>query len=149
MTAKSSLTAETAVAASGGVYADVVREGARYLAASAIALGVDAGTYLALIRLAGTDYLVAAPIGFLLGLAAIYLLSTRWVFRRRRLSDARVEFAIFASIGVLGLCMNQFVIYAGVERLALSHEIAKLASVGLVFAFNFISRKLLLFTRFA
>ena len=147
MTARSWSTVETA--APGAAYGDALREGLRYLGASAIALAADAGTYLGLIRLARTDYLVAAPVGFLLGLAVIYLLSTKWVFRRRRLSDARVEFAIFASIGVLGLCLNQFVLYAGVERLALSHEIAKLASVGLVFAFNFTSRKLLLFTRFA
>ena len=53
-------------------------EGLRYLAASALALAVDFGSYSGLIRLAGIDYMVAAPIGFLLGLAVGVV---RW-FRR-------------------------------------------------------------------
>jgi len=129
-----------------GAYAHALREAMRYLGASAVALAADAGVYVALIRGAGVDYLVAAPAAFALGLAVIYVISTRWVFARRRLSDARVEFAIFATIGVVGLCLNQLVIYAGVAHLGVSAEAAKLASVSLVFGFNFVSRKLLLFT---
>lgn len=120
----------------------------RYLAASAIALAVDFGAYVSLIRLADVHYLVAAPAGFALGLATIYALSVRWVFGERRLEDARIEFAIFASIGIAGMALNQLVIYVGVDWLALSYEIAKVASAALVFCFNFVCRKLLLFTRY-
>lgn len=122
-------------------------EGARYLLASAIALAVDFGTYVALIRLAGVPYLAAAPAGFALGLITIYFLSVRWVFARRRLEDARLEFAVFASIGLAGMGLNQLVIYAGVELAALSYEMAKVAAAAVVFCFNFALRKLLLFTR--
>jgi len=124
-----------------------MREGMRYLAASAFALGVDFGAYVGLIRLASVHYLVAAPTGFMLGLVAIYVLSVRWVFAVRRFADARAEFAIFALIGVAGLGLNQAVIYAGVELLSLSPELAKVPSAGAVFCFNFGLRKLLLFTR--
>ena len=41
-------------------------EGARYLAASGIAFVVDFGLYVALIRVAGVHYLVAAPVAFAL-----------------------------------------------------------------------------------
>jgi putative flippase GtrA len=92
---------------------------------------------------------VAAPIGFALGLATIYVLSVRWVFRVRRFADARAEFAIFALIGVAGLLLNQAVLYAGVELMALTPEVAKVVSAGIVFCFNFALRKLLLFTRYA
>ena len=126
----------------------IAREGARYLAASAAALGVDFGSYAGLIRLAGVHYLVAAPIGFALGLATIYALSIGWVFAHRRLVDARIEFAVFALVGLGGMALNQLVVYAGVEWLALSYELAKLLSVGVVFCFNFASRKLLLFTNY-
>jgi putative flippase GtrA len=122
-------------------------EGSRYLLASALALAVDAGTYVALIRLAGIHYLVSAPIGFGIGVILIYHLSTHWVFRDRRLSDARREFAIFVFIGILGLLLNELIIFLGVDRLALSYELAKVASAGIVFGFNFSARKLLLFTR--
>lgn len=129
-------------------FRNVADEGVRYLAASALALGIDFGVYSGLIRLASVHYLVAAPIGFGLGLATIYVLSVRWVFSQRRLADARAEFALFALIGLAGMALNQLVVYAGVDRLALSYELAKLASAAIVFSFNFIFRKILLFTRY-
>ncbi len=122
-------------------------EGARYFAASAVAFVVDFGLYVALIRAADIHYLLAAPVAFALGLATIYVLSIRWVFGNRRLADARVEFAIFAMIGIGGMALNQAALYAGVELLFLSYELAKLASTAIVFCFNFVLRKLLLFTK--
>ncbi len=127
---------------------DTLREGSRYLIASAIALAVDAGVYVALIRLGGVHYLAAAPAGFALGIAVIYVLSTRWAFRKRRLASVRSEFLLFTLIGLAGLLVNQLVIYVCVDRLSISYEFAKLASAAIVFGFNFIGRKLVLFTRF-
>jgi putative flippase GtrA len=125
----------------------VADEGIRYLLASAFALAVDFGLYVALIRLAEVHYLIAAPLGFAFGLATIYLLSVRWVFGYRRLAGRRTEFALFAVIGLAGMALNQGIIYAAVQWMPGSYEIAKLISAGMVFCFNFISRKLLLFTR--
>lgn len=122
-------------------------EGLRYVAASALALAVDFGIYVGLIRLTGVNYLVAAPLGFGCGLAAIYALSVRWVFRYRRVADRRAEFALFAAIGLAGMALNQAVIFLAVKMLPGSYEIAKLISAGVVFCFNFALRKLLLFTR--
>lgn len=123
-------------------------EGARYLAASALALAIDFGVYAGLIRFAAVHYLVAAPIGFALGLATVYALSVRWVFRQRRLADRRAEFVLFAAIGLAGMALNQVIIYAAVEAMPGSYEIAKVISAGTVFCFNFVCRKLLLFTRY-
>jgi putative flippase GtrA len=123
-------------------------EGVRYFGASALALAIDLAAYSGLIRLAGVHYLLAAPVGFGLGLGLIYLLSVRWVFAERRLGNPRVEFAVFALIGFAGMGINELVIYAGVDRIALGYEQAKLASAAVVFCFNFVFRKLLLFTRF-
>jgi len=122
-------------------------EGVRYVGASALALGIDLAAYSGLIRIAGVHYLLAAPVGFALGLALIYLLSVRWVFAERRLANSRVEFAVFALIGLAGMGINESVIYAGVDLFALGYEQAKLSSAAVVFCFNFAARKLLLFTR--
>jgi putative flippase GtrA len=129
-------------------FGNVAAEGARYFGASAAALLIDFGVYAGLIRFAGVNYLVAAPIGFALGLATVYLLSIRWVFRHRRVSDRRAEFALFAVIGLAGMALNQGIIYAVVEVMPGAYEIAKAVSAGTVFWFNFAARKLLLFTRF-
>ena len=126
---------------------NVIGESARYVAAGGLSLAVDFGCYVALIRLAGVHYLIAAPIGFLLGLALIYTLSITWVFSVRRLSSARLEFIVFASIGLAGMAFNQAIVYVGVEWLRLSYEVAKLLSAAIVFLFNFGCRKLILFRR--
>ena len=126
----------------------IAGEGVRYFAASAFALCIDFGIYVALIRAAGVHYLLAAPAGFALGLAAVYFLSIRWVFAQRRIANARAEFAIFAAIGLAGMALNEIVIYVGVESLSLSYELAKLASAAVVFCLNFALRKLVLFTRY-
>lgn len=126
----------------------VADEGVRYFAASALALAIDFGIYVGLIRVAGVHYLIAAPLGFALGLATIYLLSIRWVFKERRLVDRRAEFALFALIGLAGMALNQGILFAAVQWLAASFEVAKIISAGMVFCFNFASRKLLLFTRY-
>lgn len=129
-------------------FARVADEGIRYFGASALALMLDLATLSGLNRIAGVHYLVAAPIGFALGLALIYLLSVRWVFAERRLVNPRVEFVLFGLIGLAGMGINELVIYAGVEQFALAPEQAKVASAALVFCFNFATRKLLLFTRY-
>ena len=126
----------------------LVQEGLRYFGASALALGVDLTVYSALIYVAGVHYLLAAPAGFALGLALIYLLSVRWVFAQRRVADRRIEFTLFALIGLAGMGINEIVIYVGVDRFALGPVPAKLVSAALVFCFNFTSRKFLLFTRY-
>ena len=126
----------------------VAREWLRYVAAGLVALAVDFGTYVGLIRLAGVDYLLAAPAGFALGLATIYVFSVRWIFAHRRFVDARVEFGLFALIGLGGMALNQLVIYGCVEWLAFSYELAKIVSAAVVFCFNFGARKMLLFTRY-
>ena len=123
-------------------------ESIRYFGASALALLIDLATLSGLVRMAGVHYLVAAPLGFAAGLALIYVLSVRWVFAERRLADARIEFALFALIGLTGMGINELVIYAGVEQFALGPEQAKIPSAALVFCFNFATRKLLLFTRY-
>jgi putative flippase GtrA len=129
-------------------FARIADEGVRYFAASALALAIDFGIYIGLIRLAGVHYLVAAPLGFAFGLTTIYLLSTRWVFKERRLADRRAEFALFALVGLAGMALNQMILFAAVQWLAASFEVAKIISAGTVFSFNFATRKLLLFTRY-
>jgi putative flippase GtrA len=126
----------------------VLREGSRYLVASAAALAVDVTVYLGLMRFAGAHYLAAAPAGFACGLVTIYFLSARWAFSVRRYADRRLEFGLFAAIGLAGLLLNEAVIHAGVKGLALSPEAAKLLSALLVFGFNFAARKLTLFSRY-
>ena len=117
---------------------------ARYLVASAIALGVDTGLYALGLRL-HFGYPLAAILGFLGGLAVAYLISVRWAFRTRRLGNARIEFVVFAAIGVLGLLLTESLLWLQIDVLAFGPLPAKLAASCGVFLFNFGARKFILF----
>jgi putative flippase GtrA len=117
----------------------------RYFGASAAALAVDAGLLALLTSVLGVPYLWSGAVGFTAGLTVVYLLSIKWVFQNRSLTDARAEAAIFAVIGVVGLGLNEAVLYALVELVDLHYGVAKLASVAVVFSWNFGARKYLLF----
>lgn len=120
-------------------------EFARYLAASAVALSVDVGVLAGLTELFGIDYLLAAGIGFTCGMLTIYLLSTRWVFARRRLQDRGIELGLFITIGIVGLLINQAGMWLLTEGLQFFYLLSKAGVTGLVFLWNFTARKWLLF----
>jgi putative flippase GtrA len=125
----------------------VVLEAIRYFAASAVALATDFFSYLGLIRFVGVNYLIAAGIGFLLGLVVIYFLSIRLVFRDRAMTDPVTEFLVFGAIGVAGLALNWLVLYIAVDKLSYGYGLSKLISAVLVFCFNFTLRKFALFNK--
>jgi putative flippase GtrA len=118
----------------------------RYGAASAVALIVDAGTLLLLTSYLGMNYLVAAAVGFLSGLAAVYALSVRYVFEERRMLRPSYEAAGFLVTGLIGLVLTQASMAALVGGCGLPVGAAKIPTVALVFLFNFLSRRMLLFS---
>lgn len=122
-----------------------LHEFVRYFAASLVALIVDAGLLVLLTSGVGVPYLWSGAIAFLAGLATVYFLSVRWVFSKRTLADARMEAIVFAVIGLVGLGINELVLYGLTGVLGFHYGLAKIASVGLVFSWNFGARKYLLF----
>ena len=123
----------------------MLREFALYLACSVVALGVDTGLYALGLRL-GVGYPGSAVFGFMAGLATAYGLSVRFAFKERAVRNARVEFAIFAAVGIVGLALTEALLWVQVEALHLSPLVAKVGAAGGVFLFNFIVRKVLLFS---
>jgi putative flippase GtrA len=118
---------------------------ARYLVVGAVAFGVDVSVLIGLTELLHWHYLSSAAAGFCCGLVTNYLLSITWVFRARALSDWRAEFAVFATIGIVGLGWNELLMYGGTDWLGLDYRISKLIAVALVLIWNFGMRKILLF----
>jgi len=118
----------------------------RYATVGALAFGIDTLTLYLLVEVAGLHYLLAASLGYLLGILCHYLFSIRWVFDFRRLPDWRHEFALFALVGAAGLGLNALVIGLLVEQAGLGYLAAKMVAGVLIVLFNFGARKLLLFT---
>lgn len=130
----------------GGKSESLLAQILRYTLVGGVAYAVDVGTLVGLTELAGLHYLASAAVGFGLGLVTNYVLSVAWVFPERVVSNRLAEFAVFAGLGVVGLGMNELTLYlltglAGVHYLA-----SKVVATALTYAWNFVSRKLLLFT---
>ncbi len=118
----------------------------RYLVVSAVALGVDVGLLSLLTLGFGAHYLIANPVAFAFGAVAAYLGSIHWAFRNRKLSNRSMELLIFVAIGIGGLAVNESVLWLGIEVAALSLIIAKIGAAATSFVFNFVVRKIILFT---
>ena len=117
----------------------------KYGVVGAIAFGVDFGSLWLLHSVAGMHHLLAAAIAFILGLTCNYLLSTAWVFGESRLKSTAAEFTAFALIGVVGLGLNELIIFLAADVVGLQVMVAKLISTALVFFWNFFARRFLLF----
>jgi putative flippase GtrA len=118
----------------------------RYLVVSAAALAVDLGLLALLSGVFGAHYLVANPIAFALGALVAYLGSVHWAFKNRRVSNSGLELLIFVAIGVGGLAVNEGILWLGMEVAALSLLFAKLGAAVTSFIFNFVVRKMVLFS---
>jgi putative flippase GtrA len=118
----------------------------KYFLVSALSLAVDQGLFWILVHFSGLNYLAANVFSFSAGLIVNYASSIAWVFQERRLASRRVEFAGFVLIGVAGLAVNEACVGVLVSGLGLAPMIGKLAAAAPSFAFNFISRRLVLFT---
>src|ERR1700761_1062153 len=92
-------------------------EAAKYAAASAVALTADAGLLFLLTYYARWHYLLAGAASFLAGATVAYTLSVRFVFHSHRLRDRNLEFFWFVVLGLVGLGLNQLVLFVTVSRL--------------------------------
>jgi putative flippase GtrA len=90
-------------------------------------------------------YLVSAAAAFLLGLAINYLLSVIWIFEKRTIKSKYVEFIIFTLIGIVGLALNEFIIWFFTETVHTHYLYSKLISTVFVYLWNFFIRKFTLF----
>ena len=125
----------------------VILEAIGYAAVSACAFIIDIAVLFVLVHYLAWWVVAAATASFLIGLLVGYLLSVTWVFKFRRLTDRRIEFASFAGIGVVGVAINAAVISFGVKILGVHYLIAKCGAAGFTFVWNFAARRQLLFVR--
>lgn len=119
----------------------------RYVFVGGFAFIIDYGTLFLLTEFAGINYLLSAAIAFVLGLVTNYMLSIIWVFSNSRLGNRMTEFVIFASIGIVGLLLNEAIMFLCCDVLNIYYMVSKLCSTGIVFFWNFFGRKLLLFNK--
>lgn len=97
------------------------------------------------VELFNVYYLIAAGIAYSLSSTLHYYLSAKYVFVQSKAPMNLKSFFIFFGIGVVGLIMLESLMFYFVENLNLYYLVAKVFATGIIFSYNFLSRRFLLF----
>lgn len=106
-----------------------------------IAFVIDYGLF-ALLTQIGMHYLIAQVISFCVSLAFNYIASIKWVFNAKK--QTVKETIIFIVLSVIGLGINELLLYIGVDKMGYHELIVKLVATFIVMVYNFITRKLII-----
>lgn len=116
----------------------------RALVASVLAAGLDFSLLVLLVELGDWHPLAAATAGYLVGGVLQYVLCSLWVFPAAPQSVS-LGFAAFTILSLVGLVITWVVMSGLYDGLRVNYVVAKVVAFGLAFAWNFLSRKYLLF----
>ena len=105
---------------------------------------IDYGVMIALTELCGINYLISSGISFVVSVIYNYILSVRWVFEVDENGDKRKEFVIFVVLSLIGLGLNQLLMWVFVSMIHIFYMVAKIIVTAIVMLYNFITRKLFL-----
>ncbi len=117
----------------------------RYTFVGGASFAVDFLLMVGLTELCGLYYLASATLSFLAGLLVNYAMSKAWVFSRSRIRQKGIEFLLFAAIGVVGLALNYLLLKFITEWTGLHYTLSKIITAAIVYLYNFLARKYLLF----
>lgn len=108
-----------------------------------IAFLIDSSLLYILTEYAKIPVLYSSVISFSVSVIFNYILSTKWVFTTKEKQTLK-DFIIFVLLSVIGLGINQLIMYLGVDKLNIYYMIVKLFATAVVMVYNFISRKLII-----
>ncbi len=117
----------------------------RYGFVGAVATVFDWCVFYVLTKL-GLFYMLSGVIAFVTGLSVNFLLSKRFVFSAEKTDfSSKTEFITYAVIGILGLLITEAIMYVMITKLKLYFMIPKIIATGVVFVWNFVARKAVLY----
>ncbi len=123
---------------------DLIQQFMKFGVVGTIAFLIDYGVLMLLNQGFGMDATVAAFISYIVSVIFNYVASMRYVFTRRDDISRRREFTIFVVLSLIGLVINEIIMYFGVMALgntALMVTFVKLVATAIVMVWNFFSRK--------
>lgn len=109
-----------------------------------IAFFIDYGVLMLLNVGFGVNSVVAAGISFTVSVVFNYVASMRFVFTHRDDLSRGKEFVIFIILSVIGLVINEVVMWLGLQTIGGSPfavTVTKVVATAIVMVWNFLSRK--------
>ena len=109
-----------------------------------IAFFIDFGVMVFLTEVFGMNPVASATISFTVSVVFNYLASMRYVFQHREGMSRTREFVIFIVLSVIGLAINDALMWAGTELAAFDYRLVKIIATAVVMVWNFVTRKIFL-----
>lgn len=103
---------------------------------------IDYSILFLLAKVVGLNELISAAISFVISLSFNYFASIKWVFEAKKQTPKEV--IIFVLLSVVGLGINELLIYIGSIKMNIDVMIVKLFATVIVMIYNFITRKLII-----
>ena len=90
------------------------------------------------------DVLFSSTISFSVSVIFNYICSLKWVFNPSQPQHFK-DFIFFVILSVVGLGINQLIMWFGINQLGIYYMLVKLLATAIVMIYNFITRKIFLF----
>ena len=116
----------------------------RFAVVGGSAFLIDYRIMILLTELCGINYLISSAISFTVSVIYNYLLSVHWVFNVTEDRSQKQDFAVFIVLSVIGLGINQLIMWVCVDKLQIFYMISKIGATAIVMVYNFITRKIFL-----
>lgn len=117
---------------------------AKFGVVGVIAFVIDYGLMVLLTELFNVNYLISATISFTVSVIFNYVASMRYVFAHKEGLSRRREFIIFVVLSVIGLLINDALMWVGVDLFGISYLLVKIFATAVVMVWNFVTRKIFL-----
>ena len=122
----------------------LIRQIIRFGFVGGTAFVIDFGVFWILTEFAGINYLLSNIIAFTVSVIYNYILSIYWVFDTKKTGNKVFEAVVFIVLSVVGLGINEAIIWLCVDKLTLHSLLSKIIATAIVMVYNFITRKLFL-----
>lgn len=106
-----------------------------------LAFVIDYSLLYILTEFCGIYYFYSSIISFIVSLIFNYIASIKWVFDINKKQTLK-DIIIFITLSVIGLGINQLVMYIMVETMKVYYMISKIVATAIVMIWNFITRKI-------
>jgi len=119
----------------------VINQIIRFGLVGGTAFFIDYGILIIMVSIFKINYLIANCISFSVSVVINYILNDLFVFKMEK---GRKSFQVFLIISILGLGINQIIMWIMVDKIYIYYILSKIVATFIVMCWNFIMRKMLL-----
>lgn len=117
----------------------------RYILAGFLVVAIDFIILFFLTDFIHLYYLISACCAYVFASTVHYFISVNYIFEKSNISNKYYEFLLFFFLGIIGLFLFELLLYYFTDKLGIYYLTSKIIVSGIMFTFNFATRKILLF----